>query len=517
MNDRICYLERTDRGLAIAGIRLVSAHADDHWDAPAGGSTDAVLETIEEGASWIKHRLKSGSGSSKFLPILCLDTDGAVCTWTKPEDSSPEMIAAAIDQLEGQHDDDGLEAAVHSTMGERFPNLPLEVNYESLADDETSDGSRKAVLATPDVPARLLIDQLDASGIRIGRVDSIWSLIARAWDPGSSQNSSARASSRVVSTDDPVCGTLILDPDRARLIWTWSRKGRLIASGSMRVQMGPNGPALHEGDLSRLCTDWLGWASQLGVAPLRVVLVVPEFESGDENALDRAKIGNVFGKHWPTATIDLITEPDPILKTLRTIQGIDEPLDDAHDATGFGGQLTNRPGRSHRSMYRWAGVMFLIASGCIGWIAWSLWTTGSKTMAEAKDIRSEMVRQATTLQPPILDMRGLSVELQARVNALKAKSGPVNVVPTKPVLEELETISYVLGMSGIEIDTIQLTNTLVKVKIRAADLQIAEQINEALRSISDSNLQWRATPDLTNRGTQIEASYTATWNTGSSS
>jgi hypothetical protein len=317
LNDRICYLQRTDRGLALAGIRLIRHSADDRWDATVGGSTDAVLETIEDGAVWIRQRLKSGSGSSKSLPLLCLDTDGAVCTWTKPEDTNPEMIAAAVDQLDAGHDDEGLEGGYQSTMGERFPNLPLEVHYESLADDQTSEGSRRAVIATPDVPARLLIDHLDSMGIRIGRVESIWSLIARAWDPGAAHRSSARDSQRVVSTDDPVCGSVILDPSRSRLIWTWSKQGQLIAAGSMRVGHGAQGLAITSSDLSRLCSDWLGWASQLGVAPMRVVLVIPEIEDG----LDRNQIGSVFAKHWPTATLDLVTESDPILATLRAVQG----------------------------------------------------------------------------------------------------------------------------------------------------------------------------------------------------
>jgi LEA14-like dessication related protein len=93
----------------------------------------------------------------------------------------------------------------------------------------------------------------------------------------------------------------------------------------------------------------------------------------------------------------------------------------------------------------------------------------------------------------------------------------VQIAPTKPVLEELETISYVLGMSGIEIDNLQISHTLVKVKIRTENLSLAEQINEALRSIDGSNIQWRATPDLNKRGEQIEATFTGVWNTGSSS
>ena len=498
---------------------MVGLRADDHWDATASGSPDAVLQTIDDAAVWIKQRLKSSGGSSKSLPMLCLDTDGAVCTWTRPEDTSPDMIASAIDQLEAGNDEDSLDAGMHSAMGERFPNLPLEVHYEALSDDQTSEGSRRVVIATPDIPARLLIDHLDSMGIRIGRVESLWSLIARTWDPGAPHRSSSRNAQRVISTDDPVCGSVILDPKQSRLIWTWSKEGRLIATGSMRIQPGSTGPVLQKDDLSRLCADWLGWASQLGVVPMRVVLVVPELEEG----LDLPHIGSMFSKHWYSATVDLITEPDPILSTLRAIQGIeDDPFENdasqsPHSSLTFGGQLTHRPGRAHRSMYRWAGAALVFAGLGIGWTAWTLWSAGTETSTQAKQVRSEMVRNAMTLQPPIADIRGLTYELQARLNLLLAKSGPVSVTPTKPVMEELETISYVLGMSGIEIDSIQLTHTLVKVQIRVNDLQLAEQINEAFRSIDGSHLQWRTSPDLKNRGEQIEASYTATWDSGSTS
>ena len=76
-----------------------------------------------------------------------------------------------------------------------------------------------------------------------------------------------------------------------------------------------------------------------------------------------------------------------------------------------------------------------------------------------------------------------------------------------------------LGLKDIpfEIDNLQISHTLVKVKIRTENLSLAEQINEALRSIDGSHIQWRATPDLNRRGEQIEATFTGVWNTGSSS
>jgi len=526
LSDRICYLERTDRGLALSGIRLVGTHADDHWDATAGGSPDAVLQTIEDAAVWIRQRLKAGGGTSKFFPVLCLDTDGTICTWTKPEDNSPEMIAAAIDQLDVEQDDDALEGEMQSSIGERFPDLPLEVNYESLSAEQTSEGSRRAVVATPDISARLLIDQLDSMGIRIGRVENLWSLIAMGWDPGAPHRSSARDSQRVVSTDDPVCGCVVMDPNRARLIWTWSKRGQLIAAGSMRIGHDSSGPVLHESDLSRLCADWLSWATQLGVAPMRVVMVLPENEpeihpesqsdSGSEShakseskgGFDRAKIGSMFSSHWPMATTDLVTEADPILATLRAVHNGE---DSTKGKNTHAGDLTNRPGRSHRSMYRWAAAALILAGSAVGWTAMTLYGQGSVTASQAKGVRAQMVDQIMRLQPPVADLRLPTAELQARLSRLVSRTGPMQVTAPKPVLEELETVSFVLGMSGIDIDSISLTNTLATLKIRTEDLALAEQINGALRSIEGSHIQWRAQPDLTRRGVQIEATFTGTW------
>ncbi len=494
----------------LAGVRLVSPHADDQWIATATGSPEAVLETVDDAAVWIRQRLKSGTGSSKYLPILCLDTDGAICTWIKPEDSNPDIIAAAIDQLDEGHDDDDFDGTNLSSMGERFPNLPLEVSYQTLSDHQTSEGSRSAVLATPDIPARLLIDQLDSMGIRIGRVESIWTLIAQSWDPGAPHRSNARDSQRVISTDDPVCSSIVLDPDRSRLLWTWSKCGHLIAAGSMRIQIGADGPTMHQDDLARLCADWLGWAAQLGVAPLRVLVVMPENAEG----LDRAQIGSTIASHWPTATTDLIIQDDPILATLRGVHGLDAIESNASLTQS---SLTNRPGRSHKAMYRWASGALILASVAIGLSAWTLFSQGSETKNQAKKIRSQWVEKVMGLQPPVSNVNMATLELQDRVNLLVSRTGPMKVAPSKPILEELETLSFVVGIPGIEIESIQFTSTSVKLVARTDGISMAEQISEALRSIDGSYIQWRPSPDLTNRGNLIVATYTGLWKMGDSS
>lgn len=503
MSDRVCYLECTDRGVTLAGLRLTGANTDDRWSAPSSADPDSALDTIDEAGDWIRARLKAAAGSSKQLGTLCLDADGSVCAWARPEDASAELIRSSIEQLEGPGEEDTLDAPAVSALGERFPNLPLEVDFMSLDAGQASDGARAAVLATPDVPARLLLDKLDALGIRVGRVESVWHRIAVAWDPNAPHRSSSRDSSRIVSSEDPICASVIVDPDRSRALWVWSRAGSLITCGSMRLAHDEHGhPILTTNALSRLTADWLGWASQLGVAPRRVVVVMPRGEDG----VTGSQIGSAIAQHWPGATADLIHDEDPILTTMRAAFGVERGEDIS--------PLTNRPGRTHRSMYRWGGAGLAITAIAVGIAAYRMYARAGVISDEARSIRSSMSATITALTPPLRTPGYPVPELEQRRVELQNRAGPVRVAPNKPVMRELETMSFVIGMPGIEIEQIALTSTSVKLTVRCDNLSLAERVNEALSSINGSNLQWRPSPDLTNRGGKIQADYTALWSTG---
>lgn len=200
--------------MILRGIRLVGGHTDDSWSVDPGADTDLIIETIDEAADWVKQRLEMGT--NKSLNAIVLDTDGAACTWVKPDDAAPEALDAAVSDGPVEHDPDELEPIEHSALGDRLPRLPREMDFQALSEDQTSTGARRAVLAIPDVPGRLLKDTLDASGIRPEKFSSIWHALCNAWDPGLDTSASAQ---RIVSSDAPICAIVAIDPVDARLIW----------------------------------------------------------------------------------------------------------------------------------------------------------------------------------------------------------------------------------------------------------------------------------------------------------
>lgn len=516
MTERVCYIRRSDRGGALRGLRLIGGHTDDTWQAGPSVDPSLIAGSVAEGARWILDRI-SANKKSRSLSVLCLDPDGAVCSWVKPEDADPSLLDAAISGSSAQHDPDALEPEPHSGIGERFPQLPMELSFELLDPDETSTGSRAAVMASPDVPGRLLKDELDAIGIRVDCFTSLWHAIANVWDPGS--GGSSHSAQQIVSSDAPIAAVITIDSEDGRLIWTWSREGRLITGGSSRLQIAhdehTNLALIRKDDIARLCSDWLSWSSQLGVCPSRIVFIgkpsqiesaTDKDDSGpSQRGMTPSQIGGAVARAWPEATIDLIEHDDPIGETLRRI------------ATGQRGQglvslsgLRDRPTRAHRSMYRWAGIALMAVSAGIGILAYQLFSQASDFNNKTTMIKNKRMESINAFDPSLVMSPIPQNNLQTRLTQMQGSQGPLNVAQSKPILEELETISYVFGIPGIEVDSIALNNNTVTVKLRVEDIAQAEQINQSLSAIKGSYLRWRSM-NPTNRGQKIEATYSARW------
>ena len=525
MSDRICYIQRTDRGAALTGVRLVSRHSDDRWLASLADDPTLASESISSCTQWIRDRL-SQSGKSKSLAVVCLDADGGVCSWVKPEDANETVLNEAIADQAQDHDE--LEPETHSGVGERFPKLPLEISFEQLSGEQTSVGSRTAVIAIPDIPGRLIKDELDSLGIQSGCFTTIWHAMAHVWDPSVNQN--ANAAQRIVASDTPICATLILDADAGRMLWTWSRNGELIAAGSARVQTLKNkienseshtlaSVLIRPQDIARVCSDWLGWSSQLGVSPSRVMIVgQPGIERSAENqtesgeqaptrGLDAGQVGVALSRAWPEATVDLIEHDDPIGETLSQLASNDRYLTLAPLKS-----LNDRPGRSHRSMYRWAGFSLLMVSAMFVFLAFQLFAQGRSIRSERSTIANDRLTALDAYDPQLVTSMIPARDLQSKLSQVRRSQGPLRIAKARPILEELETISYIFGIPGIEIDKIRLNSSTGTVTIRVDEIAQAEQINQSLSSIAGSHLRWnRMVPK--NKGTKIEASFTARWNT----
>lgn len=515
----MCYIRRSDRGGALRGLRLIGGHTDDTWQAGSSVDPSLISESVAESARWIRDRL-GANNNSRSLSVLCLDPDGAVCSWVKPEDADPSLLDAAITGSIDIQDEDALEPAPHSGMSERFPQLPMELSFELLDPDETSTGSRAAVMASPDIPGRLLKDELDSIGIRVDCFTSIWHAIANVWDPGSGNPS--HSAQRIVSSDSPIAAVIAIDNEDGRLIWTWSREGRLITAGSSRIQLvrgeHDNLAIVRSDDIARICSDWLGWSSQLGVSPSRIVFIgkPSQIESNPENeqagqsqrGMSPAQIGAAVSKAWPDATIDLIENNDPIGETLSKI------------ATGQRGQglvsmsgLHDRPTRAHRSMYRWAGMALVAVAAGIGILSYQLFSQAGEINNQTTQIKNDRMELINGYDPALVISQIPQNDLRARLTQMRGQQGPLDVAQSKPILEELETISYVFGIPGIEVDSISLNNNTVTVKLRVEDIAQAEQINQSLSAIKGSFLRWRSM-NPNQRGEKVEATFTARWEDG---
>ena len=236
LSSRVCYIEREDRGAVLRCLRVLGAQTDDTWQAPTGDTgLDPTGRSFASAASWVGDRLNGRLGG-RVLDRLCLDVDGAVCSWVTSNSTETRLVRAVIEQENTQDSDDPF--AVGQAGAGRFPDLPGEVGYQALGTNRPKgEGAvRIPVLAVPDVAARALIDALDESGVQIGSCVTLWQAMLKAWSAGSSSSSE-----RIVVETHPVVAVVLCVPGD-RVVWAWGRSGTPIATGAFRTRLG-TGPS----------------------------------------------------------------------------------------------------------------------------------------------------------------------------------------------------------------------------------------------------------------------------------
>lgn len=503
MSDRVCYIRRTDRGARITHARLIAERSDESWTADIAVDAVSAEQAAVDAAEWVQARL-SETRSAKRLDTVCLDVDGAVCSWVRGRDADAELIRAAVEgagQGGAQTDEDGLDAGQAPGVADRLPRLPMEVSYGILG--QTSPDQRAAVIAAPDAPARLFLDRLDAMGVRVGRVVTLWHALAEAWDPGA--KSAATDAANIVATQHPPAAIVAIDHTEGRVVWAWAQRGSLIACGSIRVKKLRDASDerasfadVHDHDIARLAGDWLGWSAQIGVSPARVVIVGRPAPGG----MSGAEMGRALTRAWPGALTDLVGTEDAVAETLRRTL-------DARPINAFA-PLVERPTRQHRAAYRWSAAALLAASACVGVLAVALFGRASAARAQTTDLQRQRMELLAGVDPTLATDPFAVSALDDRIGAIERRTGALRYENPRPLLAELETISMVLAMPGVSVDEIDMTDPFVTVKTRVADVAAMEQLSQALRSIGGSQLIWRD-PNYTSRGERLEVIYTATW------
>ncbi len=556
MTSTVAYIERAEGGLTIRSVRLVSRAGEQVWTAPPTVTGEAASTGVVLAAEWIAGEVARANGAAG--PVrLCLDLDGGRCAWLSAPSADHEIVKAAARAASMDAGGDGagaagLGAAWSSEHGEVGVDLTVEALDENGGEGPTTktsaaDADRKrrlAVLALPDAPARVLLDELDRLGLDIAMVESLWHAVARAWDPGASIARAPRGSSPdVIEAADPVTACVVVDP-AGRLIWAWSRAGRLLAAGVQRLRTlevaraAPVAPIVDEGgatrrlldpeqtaparvieitraDAGRVVSEWLAWSAQLGLVPSRVVCVGPTdaiasglAEGAGDGAVDgggMAAVGQALAVRWPGAAATVVLDDDPIAATLRRAAesaGVAPPnltseTARAHTDVGLR-DLSARPGRLSRSMHWWLAGAITAAAVLVMVAAWRLDRAGRETLegAEAaRGRRAELFKQHEAEFPKLATEPDPVTRLKVALRELQKSRE--EITPERPVLAVVErVIEAASGVQNLKLKKITVSSVAgVSFDFVAPDAEPGAVLLSALRA--------NATPLLSGQNVQI--------------
>lgn len=504
MSGPVCYVERTGSGALIRAVRLVGDRLDVAWSPPArrGGEIadpGEIVDSTRAAARWVAQQLPSRG--AKSLSSVCVDVDGGLCLWLSAPSSDPAIVAAAMSH--GRSADDGgaseggggagLMALVAAGAGMERSVQALDASGASSRAKATGERRRMAVLSVPDLTVRIFLDELDALGVEVDAVSTLWHAMAAAWDPDRRRAGGRSLADDGLADSPPQCSAVILlDPGAApgredgdgsaasgRLIWSWAAGGELVAGGAMRlrtvaVPSAPgdehgNGEAFEgvrrvelasegertvvcgEPEVGRLIADWLAWGAQLGQGPSRILCV------GPMPATQGAGPGLVelLARGWNGAAVDAAVHPDPVGATLeRTRDGTGvEPERIASDPRASLVALSHRPGRAHRRMYHWAAAALVIAALAVGALGWRLGGAADEASQSAAKMRADLTASLAglaSIAPNIATPAGQAdPEAVLRSTLASLQQSRPRLDHEEPILAELDRLIRAMAIEDV--------------------------------------------------------------------
>lgn len=476
----VCHLESD-----AAGVRIARSGGVVAWraDPPAEGESalEAARRRLADSAQWVAQQRPAGGR----IDVVVLSVDDASCAWITAPSVQPQVVAAAVRQRD--EDWGGARAiasvqplAEHST--EKKPTVHLLPAWlkrpakPASRPGAQSPGRRFAVLRMRDGAERLWIDAIDQAGVRVGAVISLWHALARSWADGPG-----------------LVATVALEPE-GKLLWAWSDAGQLLAGGVVARSAPDLAPgAVADSDSAdplalaagRLTLDWLTWSAQLGRKPERVVVV----GEGADAFAERLRTV------WPAAPVTAIAEPDPIGATLTRLGAARPQPSEPREALL---DLSARPGRAHRTLYRWSAAAIGLLAVAVAAFGWRLSAWASDVRDAALTRRTELQTALAEVSPAAAQSELPSMVLQSQLAELeKANPRVVEPPPPRPVLDELVRVAQQIKAaegSGVEVDRVKIgvsgvVNSGPEVSMRAKDIATAERIRAQITSTS-GQINW---------------------------
>ncbi len=537
MSERIAYLERQDQGDQFRRLRLIGGRKELEWT-PAPDLTPQAA--CEQAAQWIKSALADDSGRS--LAMLCLDAEAGLWTWMDPPNSDGRMVESMLRQAGGDALLLGLDAMAIGMEGGNSATIAPEIDVPgavgvqllappqpSLASarliqrlrrkpaeggSEPAEHERSPVFSIRDALARVLLDELDNACVGVGSVTSVWHALAAACDPaGPGLGGDEGSSKGVVAQSEQAHASVLVDP-AGRIVWVWSYKAEVLAGGALRLAVADGTVRITTSDVSRLVTEWMAWSAQTGIVPSRVSCLCPETDAA---GMSPSQFGSSIAAGFRDIPVDLAVTPDPVADILSRLRGLNpqvvSPPPDPRRALV---ELAHRPGRAHRAMYRWAALGLVAASLVLAVVSWKLFSVAKESRQAASALRRESLEIYRKYVPSDPAQGSLAVvKLGAAVNKLRETApAPMTLEPAKPILEELDTIMFLIptfGQMGLELQSLVIDDIRAELIVIVNDLAMYEQFRAAVTEIAGSRVNWALPVTSETPDGRIRATFRGSW------
>jgi len=359
------------------------------------------------------------------LSALVVDVGEAECRWLRTTSTAPALVASKLrqqmEEWSGVFPVGGVQPledanADRRDASERAPAITSEHGV--------------AVIVAPDALVRLLLDRLDAVGVRVDAVVTLWHALVASTAAG------LAAGDR---PDDADVRAVVLLTAGERVVWAWARGESLLAAGRFAAPDAPTSPAepaadadrdAHDSDAiarpaaRRLALEWAAWSAQLGAAPSRIDVLGPERDPLAEG---------VYALLVEQAQLDAEQSSDAAAADVRRA-----PLDRhqvcaaAARAAAAGSlnrlgsrggmvRLMHRPTRATRRRVVTAALVMLLLAVALAGLGFSLHRT------------SDAYRQQA-----LADRTALETALTERVGSLNLLPGQTPIPPLQQIAAEAE-------------------------------------------------------------------------------
>lgn len=496
MSSVACYF---DHAAQIA--RLLSPDSDSKWLSNNDlGDDDAFgpRNSLAEAADW----LTDAVGPRKRIDLVCVGVSDSMCRWLSAPSAEPNVVAAAA---RGKGEEWGAGAMLGTIEPLTSPHQKAKQSAKPTTGRRTE--SHFPVLAIRDAPARVLLDNLDANGVRVGSVVTLWHAMCRAWDESlptervreelgrgsDNENTEAAAAS-------PITAIITTTGDQS-VVWAWSRGRQLITGGhaaigrasqsnfSDHAESNTETPA-YEAAFGRIALDWLTWAAQLGQTPNNIIIISP----------DASEIALQCDRIWPTAPHRLVPEIDPVAATLNRLLSAD-PIRPESDARTCVATLTNRPSRAHRRLSQWVGVILLAFAVAVIGFGWKLHAQAGAYARLERVTKAQIALKLGDIDERMSrDPRPLRA-IDNKINELvSGNEGFVEPALPLPILTELLRVAAALeGADGVTVERIEITESRSTLRLLIPDTATGERVIEALHA-PGGKIRWiEAAGPLTGR------------------